>query len=343
MLRFPDRYRLPERPTLIPSSPAKVGLTLWLCVLLVTLFFSERISLELQSNTDPLARSVHNGAVWLKSSADNSGWSSSQNRWSDRLQTLYDNRTTFVGVRRQSSINAPSIAIAQPSTAPKIVIDPPQELSVPSKVLLLGASSMRSALGTELSRQLQQAGLEVHRHARLGTGLSRLDVYDWLTHSKNLLKEHQPELIIAQFIGNDCQGMVDANHQVTALFGVPEWDGAYQQRVRDFLTPMLEADLEVVLLGMPNVRPERYRANLEHANRLVEQVAAEEGVLFISLWADTSDENGSYTETIVIDERTYLGRHEDGIHLSQVGARKLSKTVFNKLDDLYGWSTNQIQ
>ena len=339
MRRFPDRYRVPERPTLIPSRPLKVGLTLWLCVLLVTLFFSERISLELQSNTDPLARSVHNGAVWLKSSADNSGWSSSQNRWSDRLQTLYDNRTTFLEVRRPSSSNLPSITITQPKKTPETVLAPPLELSVPSKVLLLGASSMRSALGTELSRRLQQAGLEVHRHARLGTGLSRLDVYDWLTHSKNLLQEHEPELVIAQFIGNDCQGMVDANHQVTALFGVPEWDLAYQQRVRDFLAPMLEADLEVVLLGMPNVRPERYRANLQHANSLVEQVATEEGVLFISLWADTSDENGRYTETIVINDRTYLGRHEDGIHLSQMGARKLSKTVYEKLDELYDWST----
>ena len=69
---------------------------------------------------------------------------------------------------------------------------------------------MRSALGTELFSAIA-ARLEVHRHARLGTGLSRLDVYDWLTHSKNpFFHEHEPELVIAQFIGNDCQGMVDA-------------------------------------------------------------------------------------------------------------------------------------
>ena len=95
-----------------------------------------------------------------------------QNRWSDRLQNPYDNRTTFE-VRRPSSSNLPSITITQPKRHRNVY---PWSCRFHRSVAARASSMPHS---DRTFSRLQQAGLEVHRHARLGTGLSRLDVYDW--------------------------------------------------------------------------------------------------------------------------------------------------------------------
>ena len=117
--------------------------------------------------------------------------------------------------------------------------------------------------------------------------------------------------------------MVDANHQVTALFGVLEWT-RYQQRVRDFFGPDVDTDLEVVLLECP-LYASRNTGLTYNMPTLLSTSRHE--LLFI-LWADTSDEN-AYTETIgsMIKSSDATGWNSP---LSN-GARKLSKTVYEKL------------
>ena len=49
---------------------------------------------------------------------------------------------------------------------------------------------------------------EVYLHAKLGTGLSRPDVYNWFDVTQELIEEYKPDMVIAQFVGNDCQTLV---------------------------------------------------------------------------------------------------------------------------------------
>jgi hypothetical protein len=353
MKKFPNKYKPIRLETRQLSSPKSVIALSWFYAILLGLYFNDEVLQFFRNGESPFSSAMANVVEQTGSAIPFSKW---KNQVNGSAQYLYQQEYRF-GTNQPNKTNKPvqEEVLSVPTTSsqlaniteqenqinPEEIIDMlPEEDSLPENVLLVGSSSMRSSMGASLSKLLKQsAKVTVHRYAKVGTGLARPDVYDWHKRTLELLEKHEIDLVVAQFIGNDCQNLVNKDHTLEASLNSDEWGIAYQKRVRDFVLAIQAQGIEVTLIGMPIVRSPRFRRRLAYANKLVAEVAAETNSLYITTWEVTSDAKGKYQDSIRVNGRTLKFRHEDGIHLSHAGSKYVAKDIFAQLSKEYPWET----
>jgi len=212
----------------------------------------------------------------------------------------------------------------------------------PRRILLVGASSIQFELGRALENRFETfEGVAVERYGQHSTGLSRPDYFDWIAHAEELRDEFQPDLVLAQFGGNDCQGMTDHEARAVGQFGTEAWDDGYYSRVRAFIDLFHEKDIGVVFMGMPIMRAKSFRAKMIRLNGVVqvavEHAAQEDGaeVLFIDTHDMTVDADGNYMEIAQVGDRRRIIRATDGAHLTNDGAVLVSGEILEILGQHY--------
>lgn len=225
---------------------------------------------------------------------------------------------------------------ASPAHAQDLPMGPFSDLHPrPERVLLMGSSSIQYTLGRALAHQLEaRGGITLTNAGRSATGLARLDHFDWLTHAKGRVQETNPELVIAQFGGNDCQSIVEPDDRVVARWGDEAWDGLYAARLRTLVALVHEAGATLVFVGMPRMESAFFSRRIAHVNAIVEQVASETGALYLSTWALTSDGERPRA-TVDLHGHSHPLRADDGVHLTVRGARMVATALVADLEAVY--------
>jgi hypothetical protein len=221
--------------------------------------------------------------------------------------------------------------------------EPPNEVAQlddrfrPTRVLVVGASSIQFELGRELEHAFEaMQDVQVMRFGRHSSGLSRPDYFDWMERSRELVAEFDPDLVIAQVGGNDCQGMTNEDQSVRARWDdTDNWIQAYGERVEQFIEIYQDAGAQVVIVGMPIMRATSYRAKMERLNDVTRRAADARGAWYISTWEMTSDGNGEYAESIELDGTSRAFRADDGTHLSVHGAIYVTRELVRILGERY--------
>lgn len=207
-------------------------------------------------------------------------------------------------------------------------IENPPRFPRPRRVMIVGSSSMEHGIGQSIEELVNEFGPVHFRNEGLrSTGLSRPDYYDWLSQARLFADEYRPDLVVAQFGGNDCQGTVDPEGNLVARWSTPEWDMEYARRVTEFINDMRSRGAFVVIIGMPTMREERFRARIDVLNRVVQQACEAARVPFIDIRTLTSDEEGEYVDTVEINGEQRGIRSGDGVHLSWTGARYVARAT----------------
>ena len=126
----------------------------------------------------------------------------------------------------------------------------------------------------------RQIEWSIQADAKLGTGLSRPDVYNWNTVTQDLIGEHKPEMVI---VNNLLETTV--RHFVTPKvpnrFPFPSLNGRSNTSKRFWIILTYKYKLiDVVMIGMPMVDSVRFQKRLKIANQQVKEAAEEKGVLY---------------------------------------------------------------
>lgn len=206
-------------------------------------------------------------------------------------------------------------------------------LNPPAKrVLVVGASTINSYLGSELRRTLEDAyGVVAIRDGRLGTGLVRDDVFDWPAHLAALVEEHKPDLVIANFGGNDAQPITVAGGRKEA-FGYEAWDEEYARRVTAMVRATEEAGAEVVWIGMGVVKEPAFSERLRRLDRILETAVVEAGGVYVEQADLTAEADGAYKVDVRLGDQAGLMHMSDGVHLSRLGARAVVQALLPRLE-----------
>lgn len=208
-----------------------------------------------------------------------------------------------------------AIVAAALSAAPKIFN--------PANVLLVGDSMMLEGLGPPLERSLKKyPGLAVSRTGRYGTGLCRLDVFDWLAYFKETLAKYKPDLVIITLGANDPQDIVNApGRKKRVHLGTDEWKEIYGQRVTELLALAEAAGTEVFWVGLPIMGREPYGTRVAELNKVVaDGCAAAKNCRFWDAWFSVADEISKYSVMGKDAEgATVRVRAKDSIHLTEKG------------------------
>ena len=209
-----------------------------------------------------------------------------------------------------------------------------QDPGAKSSVLLIGDSMMRLP-ARAMERELAKLpDVQVASFASIGTGLARLDAFDWLAKIDELCAAHRPRMAVVALGANDRQPMM-VEHVGLVQPGSSEWEAEYAARVGRAMDRLLAGGCEqIIWLQLP---PMREPVVAEFARRLNELMAAQAAQRpqvvahdFSALVADRR--TGGYVERRM-DPLTAAAipvRDVDGIHLSPDGARLLAEALIKE-------------
>ncbi|MBD3166310.1 DUF459 domain-containing protein [bacterium] len=320
-----DKYRPVEKPAGPFVSPSRALAGVWIVVLALSFLGLDRIQVALAEL--PYFRGYGRLQTALRVVRQESGhgqirlW---RETLSNSLHRVYSLDPLLERKRYQPRDSAGGDVIVQ------------SDGLRPNTVLLVGASSMQFYLGAELERAFETyEDVRVVRFGKLGTGLARPDVFDWPAKLSELIRAHDPELIIAQFGGNDAQAMRRLSDNRALTFASGGWNIEYGRRIEQAIDTMRVLGAEIVFLGTPIMRDEGLAERVGHVNRITRKHVLQHGARYFSLWELTSDEEGNYVSSLTIDKRTHLLRLTDGIHLSRPGARYVTDEIATYLEKEY--------
>ena len=355
---FPNKYRSTVQP-----QQSHIGIwpmlgTLWGFSLGVSFYFMDDLYLHALAWEEHPNRLLQQSGTqmirYIESTPQIRALSQMKNRWSKPIERFYEREMRlgtrklepfastkrFLSAANQSpnSETTPSLSeITFPeseSPTPKVTTTP-----LPRKVLMLGGSSMKTAMGSLLQNQFRNVGVESIREAQIGTGLARADVVDWVAKATNILEVHTDiDLVLVQFIGNDCQTLVDADHQIIARYGTPEWMEAYLERWENLYKASQEQHATMVILGLPIMESQRFDRNIQTVSQSVFDWAEERNIPIVAVRDLTTNGQGGYQQYIQQEGRPLKIRLKDGVHLSYQGSKIVSQHIFEHLQTLLHWS-----
>lgn len=327
-------------------------LTAWFCWILAGFWFMDELylkSIELERHPNSLVQKLAKiNSNFFENHPQLQALSSWKNHIRSPVESFYEREMRLgnhsmlpeehTTVQSNENDNHTKISNTEIESIPSKSTVPSSAPSSPKHILLLGGSSMKTAFGSILEQNLQERNLQTIREAQIGTGLSRADVIDWSKRLSELLERYPSiDLVIVQFIGNDCQAIVDSNHHVIAKYGTPEWNTAYIDKWDALLKTTQQANAELLIIGLPIMQNKRFDRRIQNVSSMVFKWAAEHKVDFIPIRDYTVNPSGQYTQYLEMNGRNRKIRLKDGVHLSFVGSTIVATEVFNTLNEKYHW------
>ncbi len=115
--------------------------------------------------------------------------------------------------------------------------------------------------------------VKLSRHAKNGTGLTRLDQYNWVDEVAALASDPGADLFVGSFGVNDRQSIVDAAKTRTE-YGGPDYDGRYEGLVEDVVQSALAHGSSMLVMGLPVMLDPAANADASAKNRLFAEAVA---------------------------------------------------------------------
>lgn len=201
----------------------------------------------------------------------------------------------------------------------------------PLRVLVAG-DSLVGWIAPALEQELPAGDpVEVIDDWKGSTGLVRTDFFDWPARLTEDMAEHDPDVVILGFGGNDTQGFTLDDGTVLQL-GTPEWAAEYQRRIGQILDIIEAPGRTVYWIGMPLTRSEPIE---QLRPVLIDAVEAE---LASRPWArlvDTRDAlapDGTFTSQLPGDDgQLVTTMAPDDIHPSLDGGVRIVRTFLPDL------------
>lgn len=197
-------------------------------------------------------------------------------------------------------------------------------------VVAMGDSMMRT-VARVLRREMRREGIEVESAVTIGSGLARLDLFDWHAEAASAMQEHQPNTVIVMMGANDNQPMRTSAGVIP--FDAPAWDTEYGRRIGQFMDALLEGGAErVIWLGLPCMRESDLSQSVRRMTNIASQQAdARSEVTYFSTRPIFCGGDGSYSGHITLPNGMPLEvRAPDGIHLNRQGAEHLASILIEE-------------
>lgn len=194
-----------------------------------------------------------------------------------------------------------------------------------TKVLVLGDSIMR-AVSHSMERKLEaRDDYEATSFTSLGSGLARLDAFDWMSKVKQLMQDEKPDIVVMMIGTNDKQAM-RLNGKVFQP-GSEEWEDEYRRRVGQCMDLMVDGNArQIMWIELPDMREKKLQKDATEINEIIqEETAKRDTISFFETRNFLSREPGTFSPYVFDSNGMPLKvRDGDGVHLSRNGADLLA-------------------
>ncbi|MCF7838395.1 MAG: DUF459 domain-containing protein [Candidatus Marinimicrobia bacterium] len=202
----------------------------------------------------------------------------------------------------------------------------------PQRILILGDSMMQIPAHSLKLQAERRPGVVTETFTRIGSGITRLDVFDWLSHIATLVETFQPDASIVFLGTNDRQPMKIENDVVQPTD--PRWEVEYARRIGQAMDLLMgAAGRPVYWLQLPDMKRDETQQDADLINSIFEaEIASRPNVRFFPTRPILSRSPGRYSPYVIGERGLPLNvRAEDGIHLNRAGADLLAAQLVNAL------------
>lgn len=222
------------------------------------------------------------------------------------MQSLQPRRRYRWRVARAVALVAAIVPVIAATACSDTDGDEPATITEGGKVTVAG-DSISVGLGALLRPELGDSR-EVRVIGEGGTGLARMDSFDWPSRLETLARDFPPDVLVFSVGSNDAQDLMDADGRLVAyLSDDAAWDKEYSDRLARSFDAFRDTDTIVVWLGHVRSAEDRVGRRNRHVHRLAEQVAAERD------WVEVRD----LAQILGSDEDVAVDcLVPDGLHLS---------------------------
>ncbi|MDP7067396.1 MAG: DUF459 domain-containing protein [Acidimicrobiales bacterium] len=219
------------------------------------------------------------------------------------------------------------------STSASESVDPPWTEDNPLNVWVAGDSMVQFFGDTFVSMAEKSSVVEGTSEPQLSSGLSRPDYFDWPTRIAEIMTEHDPDVIVLMFGGNDAQNIRTVDGRWLERLRAP-WTDEYRRRV-GLVMDIATADNERIVLwvGQPPMRAEGFDTRMQLLNEVYQAEADKRlGVHYVDLRSMFTDASGKYARYLPDPSGKLVDvRLSDGVHLSHWGGEWLSKSLLAEI------------
>lgn len=214
--------------------------------------------------------------------------------------------------------------------------------------LWVGGDSITQTLGASLQRVLSTTGVFTSTlDYQISTGLARPDYFNWPEHLvDDVLPKDSPSVLVMMFGANDGQNMTDLQGK-GLVRGSPEWLTEYRRRVGATMDLLKSPTNDRLTLwcGPPPMGPGSKVRGMDEISHIVWQEAQRRPwIQYFDTWPFLSDSNLQYTlEAPNADGVRRVLRQKDDVHMSVVGADRVSWAILGRLAELIDLSAARIQ
>jgi len=168
------------------------------------------------------------------------------------------------------------------------------------------------------------------RKGKNGTGLTRLDQFNWVDEIGKIVEGDHPDLFVGTFGVNDRQGIVEKDKRAIA-YPSPAFDSRYQSIVVDVLHAAIAGGSSMLIVGLPVMREDDANADAMAKNKIFEAAVKDAGsdkAGYVQPW-----NSGATPETFKpylpnAKDRMVMVRAPDGVHFTTIGYDMVMETVF---------------
>jgi hypothetical protein len=212
--------------------------------------------------------------------------------------------------------------------------------------LWVGGDSMTQTFGSSFQRATASTGIiQSTVDARVSTGLTRPDFFDWPTHLATNVLPTDPEVMVIMFGANDSQGLVREDGTVCKRFEQC-WLDDYRLRVAGTMDLLRDEDNDrmVIWVGQPVMGPGTV-FGIDKLNAIYfEEAASRPWIRYFDTFPFFATPEGEYADYLPNLSGTEQGmRQADDVHFSTEGGDRLSWEVLQMLEadeivDLSAWA-----
>ena len=171
------------------------------------------------------------------------------------------------------------------------------------------------------------------RKAKNGTGLTRLDQFNWVDEIAKIVDTEHPDLTVGSFGINDRQGIVEKDKHAIA-YPSPAFDTAYENIVADAVKAALAQGGSMVIIGLPIMLDDEANADALAKNKLFQAAIKDVGsdkATFAPPW--TSGATPEVFKPYLPNAKgsMTLVRASDGVHFTSAGYDMVMEAVYPSL------------
>ncbi|MEH2195460.1 MAG: DUF459 domain-containing protein [Nostoc sp.] len=238
--------------------------------------------------------------------------------------------------RKQSNSNGIKSLFLTKIADLQAIKNPPELTNqLPYKRFLLTGDSIMYYLSVAFENAVKKTDYDFDKITvafKISTGLNRIDFYNWYFHTRELIQQHHPDVMVVVFGGNDDQSILDINKKFRNEL-TPDWEKAYEERVERYAKLLDGYSVrKVYWMGHPISNVARYNKFFPIFNRIYKKVAeTHPKIEFIDTW-EAFAVNGKFSP-VGADNTGKRGqvRTSDGVHPTEHGAKILIDILKQKM------------